>query len=90
MHDFAEDISNDGKKGKGNQRGDYTITTDMLAEILEESIRLFWRFIRADKQCSLAKARRQKEIVVDLQEKAASEILVELQKDLQKVVQNNS
>lgn len=90
MHYFAEDISNDGKKGKGKHRGDYTITTDMLVEILEESIRLFWHFIRADKQYSHAKVRRQKEILVDLQEKAASEILAELQKDLQKVARNNS
>ncbi|KAL8088873.1 hypothetical protein AgCh_038585 [Apium graveolens] len=79
-----EDISDDGKKGKGKQRGDYTITTDMLVEILEESIRLFWRFICSDKQCSHAKVRRQKEVLVDPQEKAASEILGELQKDLQK------
>ncbi|XP_074356853.1 uncharacterized protein LOC141696634 isoform X2 [Apium graveolens] len=79
-----EDISDDAKKGKGKQRGDYTITTDMLVEILEESIRLFWRFICSDKQCSHAKVRRQKEVLVDPQEKAASEILGELQKDLQK------
>lgn len=90
MHGFAEDISNDGKKGKENQRGDYTITTAMLVEILEESIRLFWHFIRADKQCSHAKVRRQKEILVDPQEKEASEILAELEKDLQKVAQNSS
>lgn len=81
---IREDISNDGKKGKGTQRSDYTITTDMLVEILEESIRLFWRFVRADKQCNHANVRRQKEILVDPQDKAASEILVELQKDLQK------
>lgn len=87
MHDFAEDITNDGKKGKGNQRGDYTITSDMLVEILEESIRLFWQFVRADKQCSHAKLRRQKPILVDPDENAISEIVVELQKDLQKVAQ---
>ncbi|KAK1351430.1 Ribosomal protein L34Ae [Heracleum sosnowskyi] len=81
---IREDISNDGKKGKGTQRSDYTITSDLLVEILEESIRLFWRFVRADKQCNHANVRRRKEILVDPQEKAASEILVELQKDLQK------
>ena len=88
MHDFADDKSNVGKKGKGIQRGDYVISSDMLVEILEESIRLFWRFVRADKQCTHAN-RRQKATLVDPQEPAASVILSELQKDLQKVARKS-
>ncbi|XP_063943202.1 uncharacterized protein LOC108206069 isoform X3 [Daucus carota subsp. sativus] len=80
---IRDDKSNVGKKGKGIQRGDYVISSDMLVEILEESIRLFWRFVRADKQCTHAN-RRQKATLVDPQEPAASVILSELQKDLQK------
>ncbi|RVW59718.1 hypothetical protein CK203_098234 [Vitis vinifera] len=37
------------KKGQRKGPDNDTITSDMLVEIMEESIRIFWRFVRADK-----------------------------------------
>ncbi|KAJ9564035.1 hypothetical protein OSB04_000001, partial [Centaurea solstitialis] len=54
----------------------YDITSDMLIEILEESIRIFWRFVRADKY------RRQ--TPVEFQKPEDSQLFLDLQKDLHK------
>lgn len=58
----------------------------MLAEILEESIRIFWRFIRADKDCYSVMAKGQKGIhPTEVQEQEESELLLEIRKNLEKV-----
>ncbi|PHU19423.1 hypothetical protein BC332_10574 [Capsicum chinense] len=57
----------------------------MLAEILEESIRIFWRFIRADKDCYSVMAKGQKGIhPTEVQEQEESELLLEIRKNLEK------
>lgn len=41
---------------------EYVITSDMLVEIVEESIRIFWRFVRADKDCAVASVNGNKKV----------------------------
>ncbi|GER50490.1 hypothetical protein STAS_27798, partial [Striga asiatica] len=47
-------IREDKRKVRTKATGEYFITTEMLVEMVEESIRIFWRFVRADKDCSIA------------------------------------
>ncbi|XP_057486823.1 uncharacterized protein LOC130772932 [Actinidia eriantha] len=76
---ISEDNAKDRKKGiKRRERGDYTITSDMLVEILEECIRIFWRFVRADKDSSKRRPH------VDLQRPADHNLLMEVGSNLQK------
>ncbi|KAL2335514.1 hypothetical protein Fmac_016727 [Flemingia macrophylla] len=79
---IREDNTNDEEKFKTRDGDKDEITSDMLVEILEESIRMIWRFIRADKDaCSLIHKR---EIQVELQDPADSEFLMVIQTELQK------
>lgn len=55
----------------------YDITSDALVEILEESIRIFWRFVRADKY--------KRQTPVEFQRPEDSQLYLDLQKDLHKV-----
>lgn len=55
----------------------YDITSEVLVEILEESIRLFWRFVRADKY--------KRQTPVEFQRPEDQQLFVDLQKDLHKV-----
>ncbi|XP_076941378.1 uncharacterized protein LOC143610914 [Bidens hawaiensis] len=54
----------------------YDITSDALVEILEESIRIFWRFVRADKY--------KRQTPVEFQRPEDSQLYLDLQKDLHK------
>lgn len=79
-------IREDSKERKKARRRDGesdAITSDMILEILEESIRTIWRFIRTDKYTHnlLPKSRRVMEI--ELQDPADSELLVKVQTELQ-------
>lgn len=56
----------------------------MLVEIVEESIRIYWRFIRADKNCSTAILKSRKG-QTELQDPADSQTFREVQKDFKKV-----
>lgn len=66
-------------------KSDYTINSDELIEILEESIRIFWRFIRADKDSSIAAQKNRKRSQPELQNPADLELLTQVQAMLQKV-----
>lgn len=82
---FAED-SKEQKKARKRDGESGVITSDMILEMLEESIRTIWRFIRADKYTHnlLPKSRRGMEI--ELQDPADSELLVKVQTELQTVL----
>ena len=58
-----------------------TITSDMLVDIMEESIRIFWRFVRADKP----ESKGRKGNNVELQNPEESQLFMEIRKSLQKV-----
>lgn len=64
------------KKKKVRSEAVYDITSEVLVEILEESIRLFWRFVRADKY--------KRQTPVEFQRPEDQQLFVDLQKDLHK------
>ncbi|PWA54745.1 ribosomal protein L34Ae [Artemisia annua] len=65
------------KKKAARSEAVYDITSEVLVEILEESIRLFWRFVRADKY--------KRQTPVEFQRPEDQQLFVDLQKDLHKV-----
>lgn len=78
---MAEDNLKGKRKAMKLEMDEYVITSDMLVEIVEESIRIFWRFVRADKDCAVASVSGHKRVaeVEDLS------LLAEIKKILQKV-----
>ncbi|KAL8229167.1 hypothetical protein R6Q57_014067 [Mikania cordata] len=64
------------KNKKARSEVVYDITSDALVEILEESIRIFWRFVRADKY--------KRRTPIELQRPEDSQLYMDLQKDLHK------
>ncbi|XP_051121097.1 uncharacterized protein LOC127244562 [Andrographis paniculata] len=74
---------NRGKK-KDRQDLDYAITSDMLVEIVEESIRIFWRFVRADKDCATSSAIAVHKKSPELSNPEDLELLAETKKTLLK------
>ncbi|CAL5191215.1 unnamed protein product [Lathyrus oleraceus] len=81
---IREDKGKDKKKLRKKEVDNDAITSDMLVEILEESIRTIWRFIRGDKDASNLTIKSLKEHHVELQDPADSQLLVEILTDLQK------
>lgn len=77
-------IREDKRKDRRRRDDDGAITTDMLVEILEESIRIIWQFVRGDKDANNTILMRQKEPQVELQNPADSVLLMEVRTDLQK------
>ncbi|KAM5561801.1 hypothetical protein ABKV19_022409 [Rosa sericea] len=71
---IREDKSEEGKK-------EDAITTDSLVEMLRESIRTIWRFIRADKNANITTACRKRSLDGDCLD---PKLLVEVQADLRK------
>lgn len=57
----------------------------MLVEIMEESIRIFWRFVRADKDANIVVQKARKGTQVEPLEPDDLELLAEVQTNLQKV-----
>ncbi|KAL9157727.1 hypothetical protein ABFS82_08G023000 [Erythranthe guttata] len=80
-------IREDKKKEKRKKEMDdeYVITSDVLVEIVEESIRIFWRFVQADKDCSAPpiNGRHKKLSCIPIIEED-SKLLVEVKRILQK------
>ncbi|XP_062009927.1 uncharacterized protein LOC133726400 [Rosa rugosa] len=68
------------RKGKDN---DDAVGSDILVEILQESIRTIWRFIRADKSANTTDACR-KRLNLEVEDSLDPKLLVEVQADLQK------
>lgn len=84
MATFAEDNLKDKRKARKRDTDEYVITSDLLVEIVEESIRIFWRFVRADKDCTTASINGNKKIP-ELPSPEDLKLLVEIKKVLQKV-----
>lgn len=80
---IREDNLKDKRKAEKRDTDDYVITSDMLVEIVEESIRTFWRFVRADKDCSVASVNSNKKLP-ELPSHEDHKLVVEVRKDLQK------
>jgi len=84
----AEDNTKDEEKFKTRDVDKNGITSDMLLEILEESIRIFWLFIKADKDASSSVHKGPRE-TLKLLDPADSEFLREIQAKLQKVTETS-
>lgn len=78
-------IKEDSKDKVGRERSKADITCSMLLEIMEESMRLFWEFVRADKHDSgILLKKGFSEPQGKLLNKADTELWVDIQRDLQK------
>lgn len=77
----------DKRKGrrKGRDEDDNAITADMLVEIMEEAIRIFWRFLRADKDTNIVIRKMRKGGQVEPTEPDELQLLATVQTSLQKV-----
>ncbi|XP_073040977.1 uncharacterized protein [Primulina eburnea] len=67
------------ESGKNDILDEYGVTSGMLVEIVEESIRLFWRFIGADKDCNVASIKKMAQQVSNSED---NKLLLHLKKDL--------
>ncbi|CAL0335259.1 unnamed protein product [Lupinus luteus] len=83
---IREDNSKDKKEFRKGEEDKDAITSDILVEILEESIRTIWCFIKADKDTHSLSPKGLSETQVELQHPTDFELFVEIQKDLQKMV----
>eukprot|EP00261_Vitis_vinifera_P039298 XP_019080541.1 PREDICTED: uncharacterized protein LOC100268097 isoform X2 [Vitis vinifera] len=75
-----EDSLKEQKRARRKGPDNDTITSDMLVEIMEESIRIFWRFVRADK----LESKGRKGTHVELQNPEESQLFIEIRTSLQK------
>ncbi|KAL3629365.1 hypothetical protein CASFOL_026587 [Castilleja foliolosa] len=78
---IREDNLKDKRKVRASSSDEYVITSEMLVEIVEESIRIFWRFVRADKDCLINGQKKLPELPDPDQD---LELLMEIKKNLQK------
>lgn len=76
---LAEDYLKDKTRDRKKDKDDYAITSEMLVEIVEESIRIFWQLIRSDKDCNTHKKMPEPHNPEDLK------LLLDVRKILQKV-----
>lgn len=80
---IREDSKKD-KKARMKMKDEYAITSEMLVEIMEESIRIFWRFVRADKDANIMIQKSQKGTQIEPQDAIDLELLAEVRTSLQK------
>ncbi len=66
-------------------KDDYAITSDNLVEIMEESIRIFWRFVRADKDARSVMPKSRRGTQIEPLDPTELELLTEVRTSLQKV-----
>ncbi|KAL8038610.1 hypothetical protein ABFX02_11G119400 [Erythranthe guttata] len=78
-------VREDYLKGKirKKDRDEYVITSEMLVEIVEESIRIFWNLVRSDKDCNVLAMKNSKK-TPELQNPDDLKLLVDVRKALQK------
>ncbi|XP_039009812.1 uncharacterized protein LOC120138411, partial [Hibiscus syriacus] len=84
---IREDSLKDTRKGRRKGRDDdddCVITADILLEMMEESIRIFWRFIRADKDANHAIRKIRTGAQVEPLEPDELQLLATLQTSLQR------
>ncbi|CAH9118659.1 unnamed protein product [Cuscuta epithymum] len=75
---IREDNLKEMKKGGKFEKGDFVITSDDLVEIVEECIRIFWRFVKADSSIVHGKCHPEIENAED------HDLLMEVRRNLQK------
>ncbi|XP_011010601.1 PREDICTED: uncharacterized protein LOC105115419 isoform X3 [Populus euphratica] len=81
---YAMKDSMKDKKARRKGRDDDSITSDMLVEIMEESIRIFWRFVRSDKDAQNVISKGRKGTQIEPQDPTELELLTEVRTSFQK------
>lgn len=79
-------IKDDSMKDKNITKGDEedAITSGRLADIIKESMRVFWEFVRADKDYGNVILKAFQQIGTDFKDPAISSLLVDIRTQLQK------
>ncbi|CAL9102509.1 unnamed protein product [Musa textilis] len=79
-------IREDSSKEKMEDRcnGNYIVTSEILEDIMEESIRIFWEFIKADKDETPGILKGLMGTHVELQDAADSELMTDIHSNLHK------
>nr|CAD1825176.1 unnamed protein product [Ananas comosus var. bracteatus] len=72
------------EKMEEQRKGNYSITSDELEDIMEESIRLFWEFVKADKDETPGLLKGLMAPQVELQEPSDYELMMHIHSILQK------
>ncbi|KAJ6734696.1 hypothetical protein OIU79_001880 [Salix purpurea] len=80
---IREDSMKD-KKARRKGKDDDSITSDVLVQIMEESIRIFWRFVRSDKDAQNVISKGRKGTQVEPQDPTELELLTEVRTSFQK------
>ncbi|OIT40450.1 PREDICTED: uncharacterized protein LOC109236786 isoform X2 [Nicotiana attenuata] len=81
---IREDRMKAKNKARAGEKDDYFITSDMLVEIMEESIRIFWQFVRADRNCSNMMVKGQNRKRREFQAPEDLELLMDVKRSLEK------
>ncbi|XP_077250034.1 uncharacterized protein LOC143889640 isoform X2 [Tasmannia lanceolata] len=76
-----EDCLKDKKEGR--RKGDNATTSEMLVQLLEESMRIFWEFIKADKDETSVILKGFLGTQPDFQDPADSELFIDIRASLQ-------
>nr|GMD01113.1 uncharacterized protein LOC109153702 isoform X1 [Ipomoea batatas] len=89
---IREDSIKDRKKSsrRYEESGDNGITIEMIVETLEESIRVFWHFVKADKDSAITTMKGQKGVHPDVQNAEDLELLMDVMKSLRKLQKENA
>ncbi|CAD5189289.1 unnamed protein product [Musa acuminata subsp. malaccensis] len=79
-------IREDGAREKmeDHQKGCYDITSEMIEDVMEESIRIFWEFVKADKDETPGILKGFMGAHVDLQDPSDFDLMEDIQSDLRK------
>ncbi|XP_009381895.2 uncharacterized protein LOC103969991 [Musa acuminata AAA Group] len=79
-------IREDSSKEKMEDQGDgnYIVTSEILEDIMEESIRIFWEFVKADKDETPGILKGLMGTHVELQDAADSELMTDIHSNLHK------
>ncbi|KAI3462937.1 hypothetical protein Pfo_019600 [Paulownia fortunei] len=80
---IREDCLKDKNKARKKETDEYVVTSETIVETVEESIRIFWRFVRSDKDCTSVAINGHKKIP-ELHNPEDLKLLVEVRKILQK------
>ncbi|XP_077250033.1 uncharacterized protein LOC143889640 isoform X1 [Tasmannia lanceolata] len=78
---IREDCLKDKKEGR--RKGDNATTSEMLVQLLEESMRIFWEFIKADKDETSVILKGFLGTQPDFQDPADSELFIDIRASLQ-------
>lgn len=78
------------EKMEDESKGNFIVTIETLEDIMEESIRIFWEFVKADKDETSGFLKMLIGSHAELEDPADSKLMSEIQIKLEKVVYHSS